>query len=103
MLILQTYTLLCKSDVERAEWKEAIIPLLEQTQGKNRSVNTIIIVFCGAVNKRRLEHGVHFDFRVNIYSVQSNFKLIYIFERKVSQTDNDFSIIFVTDRWHLRQ
>lgn len=45
MLILQTYTLLCKSDVERAEWKEAIIPLLEQTQGKNRSINTIIIVY----------------------------------------------------------
>lgn len=35
MLISQTYTLLCKSDVERAEWKEAIIPLLEQAQGKN--------------------------------------------------------------------
>ena len=44
-MILQTYTLLCKSDVERAEWKEAIIPLLEQTQGKNRSINTIIIVY----------------------------------------------------------
>lgn len=28
----KTYTLLCKSDVERAEWKEAIIPLLEQIQ-----------------------------------------------------------------------
>lgn len=29
----QTYTLLCKSDVERAEWKEKIIPLLEQNEG----------------------------------------------------------------------
>ena len=76
--------MLCKRDVERAEWKEAIIPLLEQTQGKNRSINTIIIVLCGAVNKRRLEHGVFVDFRVNIYPVQSDFKLIYIFERKVS-------------------
>ncbi|RMX45842.1 hypothetical protein pdam_00022703 [Pocillopora damicornis] len=28
----KTYTLLCKTDVERAEWKEAIIPLLEQIQ-----------------------------------------------------------------------
>ena len=86
--------MLCKSDVERAEWKETIIPLLEQTQGKNRSFNTIIIPLYGAVNKRSLEHGVHFDFRVNIYPAQSDFKLIYIFERKVSQTDNDFSIIF---------
>ena len=95
--------MLCKSDVERAEWKETIIPLLEQAQGKNRSINTIITALCGAVNKRRLEHGIHFDFRVNIYPVQSDFKLICIFERKVWQTDNDFSIIFVTDRWHVRQ
>jgi len=94
LLILQTYTLLCKSDVERAEWKEAIIPLLEQTQGKNRSFNTIIIPLCRAVNKRRLEHGIHSDFRVNIYPAQSDFKLIYIFEREVSQTVNDFPIIF---------
>jgi len=101
LLILQTYTLLCKSDVERAEWKEAIIPLLEQTQGKNRSINTIISTLCGAFNKRRLEHGVHFDFRVNIYLVQSDFKLINIFERKVSQTDNDFFIIFLTDSWQV--
>ena len=30
----QTYTLLCKSDVERADWKEAIISLLNQNQGE---------------------------------------------------------------------
>lgn len=35
-LTSQTYTLLCKTDVERAEWKEAIIPLLEQIQGKKK-------------------------------------------------------------------
>lgn len=28
----KTYTLLCKSDVEKAEWKEAILPLLEQNE-----------------------------------------------------------------------
>lgn len=48
-LTSQTYTLLCKTDVERAEWKEAIIPLLEQIQGKKKSywfdIRTIIASF----------------------------------------------------------
>lgn len=37
-LTSQTYTLLCKTDVERAEWKEAIIPLLEKIQGKKKKL-----------------------------------------------------------------
>lgn len=50
-LTSQTYTLLCKTDVERAEWKEAIIPLLEQIQGKKKKktywidIRTIIASF----------------------------------------------------------
>lgn len=48
-LTSQTYTLLCKTDVERAEWKEAIIPLLEKIQGKKKSywidIRTIIASF----------------------------------------------------------
>lgn len=43
----QTYTLLCKSDIERAEWKEKIIPLLEQNEGiKNLNVAVLFICLC---------------------------------------------------------
>lgn len=56
-LTSQTYTLLCKTDVERAEWKEAIIPLLEQIQGKKKKPIELISepLSLLSINKGRLE------------------------------------------------
>lgn len=55
-LTSQTYTLLCKTDVERAEWKEAIIPLLEQIQGKKKAIDLISEpLSLLSINKGRLE------------------------------------------------
>ena len=56
-LTSQTYTLLCKTDVERAEWKEAIIPLLEQIQGKKKKAIDLISepLSLLSINKGRLE------------------------------------------------
>lgn len=55
-LTSQTYTLLCKTDVERAEWKEAIIPLLEQIQGKKKAIELISEpLSLLSINKGRLE------------------------------------------------
>lgn len=48
----QTYTLLCKSDVERAEWKEKIIPLLEQNEGiQNLNVAVFLSVYVNPASK----------------------------------------------------
>lgn len=56
-LTSQTYTLLCKTDVERAEWKEAIIPLLEKIQGKKKKAIELISepLSLLSINKGRLE------------------------------------------------